>query len=442
MKSTSALLVPLVSLGCTNIVDASDPAGRFEEVSRLSGGSWRGFVGDVNGDGLDDVAVDMAEGHAMGVVLGRSGDVAATEPAIRITVSSTDADPFYLAYSLGDVNDDGYGDVFYGDALAGIVVFGQAQPTSVDVDGSRPFSTAAGFSLGESIAVAAGDVDGDGIDDLLLRGQREYALIPGRSDWTGFDGSALPADALTLANLSSVADSVYAIGDFNGDGFGDVATTTPEGGVRLHSGASLPWGTRGAILDTDLGSVEPAAPDELRDRYGNQLPPARLHPLGDVNEDGRSDFIVGHLHHADHQSAVLVWGSDVVSDRRRADLRMGVGGLEVMGPALSVSAPGDIDGDGVPEVVFGGVGDLDGNWMDELPGLATRVQSPTWQADVRTAAGAWLPRPGNAVRFGRRVSGGDFDGDGLTDLITDYAVAVDPPFEFGSGASLLLSRVE
>ena len=189
-----------------------------------------------------------------------------------------------------------------------------------------------------------------------------------------------------------VADNV---GDVDQDGIDDYAITSPfhdtagdmSGRVYVYSGAS----------GVELFTVDGVA---AGDNFGNAVAGA-----GDVDGDGRADVVIGapgttganpgaaSVHSGLDGSVLLAWTGEVGGDRF----------------GYKVAGPGDVDGDGVPDVIIGA--DLwDGAGVDA--GRAY-VYSGASGNPIHVFDG---PEPGG--RFGAGVSGiGDRDGDGRADLI-------------------------
>ena len=388
-----------------------------------SAGDWAGWsvssAGDVNGDGFDDLIV--------GALFGDDGGVYAGEA--------------YVLYGGTGLNGEGRADIDLTDLTRdqGFIIQGD------------PAGVVAGFSVS-----SAGDVNGDGFDDLIVGapfgyGGKAYVLYGG----TGLNGEGL-AD-IDLENLTrdqgfiiqgdgdQAGWSVSSAGDVNGDGFEDLIVGARFGvdvGVSSPVGAAyvIYGGTGLATLDlsdltADQGFIIQG--DAADDNAGFSVSSA-----GDVNGDGFDDLIVGAPYGDDGGGAAgeayVIYGGTGLADIDLTNLTI-TQGFIIQGDAegdragWSVSSAGDVNGDGFDDLIVGApLGDDGGDRAGEAyviyggTGLAdvdltdlTRAQGFIIQGD---AAGDWA---------GRSVSSaGDVNGDGFDDLI------VGAPFsDDGGGAA-------
>ncbi|MEM7706888.1 MAG: Ig-like domain-containing protein [Pseudomonadota bacterium] len=374
--------------------------------------------------------------------------------------------------AAGDVNGDGLDDVIIGAPFAdpdgnsgageSYLVFGTdqgfASPLSLaELDGSNGLVITgidAGDRSGFSVS-AAGDVNGDSIDDLIIgayRANPDGILFAGES-YLVFGSDQGFVSPITLADLNGTnglvingidasdfsGGSVSAVGDVNGDGIDDViigaSSADPDG--QLSAGESY------LVFGTDQGFTNPLALAGLNgssglvitgidagDRSGFSVSAA-----GDANGDGIDDVIIG-AYRADPNGkssageSYLVFGTNqgFVSPMTLADLN-GSNGLAINGvddddlSGRSVSAVGDVNGDGVDDLIIGAqFADPGGNsYAGEsylLFGTDQELVSPLPLSDLNGSDGVVLSGIGANDQSGRSVSAaGDMNGDGIGDLI-------------------------
>jgi hypothetical protein len=372
---------------------------------------------DVNGDAVDDIALaapfadgpgderpDAGEAY---VLLGRRSWPAAIDLAAESassTVFGADEKDI-VGYSLAsaDANGDGVDDLLIGsfwadgpdntrpDAGEAYLIFGSPSwPSTIDLGKGQEDVTIFGAEEGGRLTegMATGDVNGDGVDDLILAATfgsgpensrpdaGEVYVIPGGQLDSVYDlASYQPETTVLGADEGDQIGHSAAVGDFNGDGIGDlllgaVSADGPGNGRDLAGEAYLVLGSASppSTVDTLRGeeALRVYGADEV-DRLGRSV------AAGDVNGDGRDDLLIAASGGDGPEESVKDSGEiDIIFGRPSLqgvlDLAqqapdMIVGGLDpndVIGvnyfgrlPLLSA----DMDGDGIDDVLLSALGD-------------------------------------------------------------------------------------
>ncbi|MCB9688152.1 MAG: VCBS repeat-containing protein [Alphaproteobacteria bacterium] len=300
-------------------------------------------VGDVNGDGYDDILVGANTFQTIDVVaafyLG-SPTGPASARSWRLLSPWPGAATGVVA-PAGDLDADGYDDVLvtFMSGLnpdwtpSGAALFrggpgGLANSASWRVDGEPDLSRV-------DVATGAGDVDGDGFLDVVVGDRSGDRVGVYRGTATG-----LPSEPTWTLD---VGWEVVAAGDLDGDGYDDLAigaygALDDRGVVTV-----VPGSFRGPDLARAIVLVGPAPAQ----RFGEALAGA-----GDVNGDGYDDLIVGAPKaHARDGEARLFLGS--AEGLRSEPAWVGVSPFPDAAFGTSVASAGDIDGDGLSDVVIG-----------------------------------------------------------------------------------------
>ena len=289
---------------------------------------WAGRMvsgGDVNGDGLGDIAVGAGNfGGSRGAVYLLLGRMLGWQT----DSSLADADASFLgehdedwAFRLdtgGDANGDGLDDLLVGAVgnddggdHAGKVylVPGRAAGWCVGshlADPSVALATFIGEEMDDDAGISvalAGDLNGDGLDDLLMgaRGNSEFGMYSGKTYLHfGRPGGWVTSLDLSMADVSFHGEAdwdmsgtgVDAAGDMNGDGIGDFIigaygndeAAVGAGQVYFLLGRTSGWVTTSSLSDADgsfLGTV------------GGENAGLLLSGTGDVDGDGLGDVLIG-----------------------------------------------------------------------------------------------------------------------------------------------------
>ena len=346
------------------------------------------------------------------------------------------ADGQYLgsALAVADLDADGYGDVAIGSAAQwhqlqsgdpGVVpiVRGRAGGASLDL-GALP--AGAGWTItgppnvrfGHALA-PAGDVNGDGVRDLVIGSMTGAWVVFGGAGFTDLDVRTMSASrgyAITgTGTTHPEAATVEGVGDVNADGFDDVAVAVPGPDIVTETAAVavILGRTTGDAVDVsalaqDRGFVIRAAGgQEVRDIAG-----------GDVNGDGRADVAV---------ATRQFWGSGVTVVYGKAS-PVSVDGAQmtasqgyVIGAQSRVDptaiAIGDMNRDGFAELAIA----HDGNASAPDAWSTSVIRGAAANADIpylETAPASRLIRVDTGVAgVPTRLAMGDVSGDGRADLL-------------------------
>jgi hypothetical protein len=454
-------------------------------------------AGDVNGDGLADLLIGAwgAAGRYSGgesyVVFGKPDgapvdlrDVQAGRGGFAIRGRGSAGYSGWSVSGAGDVNGDGLADLLIGapgpasifpPAGESYVVFGKPDGAPVELSdvqaGIGGFairgSTAYGGRAGWSVS-GAGDVDGDGLADLLIGapyaspegrvragesyvvfGKPDGAVVELRDVQAGRGGFAIRGSA----EQDSAVRSVSGAGDVNGDGLADLLIgapfASPEG--RPDAGESYvvfgkPDGAVVELRDVRAGKggfVIRGA----RGRSGSSVSGA-----GDVNGDGLADLLIGAPQASPEGrrlagESYLVFGKPDGAPVDLRDVQAGLGGFAIRGSAAedfsgsSVSGAGDVDGDGVADLLIGVPrADPEGrvNAGESYVVFAKPDGAAIELSDVQAGRGGFAIRGSAEQDFAGSVSGaGDVNGDGLADIVIAARLA-DARYPVFSGAAYVV----
>ena len=399
-----------------------------------------GTAGDVNGDGYDDVLVGAPTYTEPGQ--GEEGKVyvwygSATGLGDLGTGDNADwtkeGEGLHARFgtsagTAGDVNGDGYDEIIVGaptngDYYVNAMVFvyrGTASGLdwasywfSEDADGN---SSTYGF-LGNS-ASTAGDVNGDGYDDIVVGAVGHDFNAGAAFVWYGSSGGLGDSGMPDNADWSSTSEETYAYwgqsvgtaGDVNGDGYDDVIVGATHIGSHPEPGAAFIWYGSASGLGDD-GTPDNADWSDMGDDEGGQFGSC-ARTAGDLDRDGYDDIVVGAPNHsgdqADEGRVYVYLGS--ASGPGSAPYWTVEGNQDNALMGGSAGTAGDVNGDGFADLIVGASHYANGQAGEgaAFAWYGAPTDSPDWSKESDDAG----------ALFGHSAAtAGDVNGDGYAELI-------------------------
>lgn len=451
-------VVDLGNLGSRGVTVPGE--GTYDQAGQSVSGA-----GDFNGDGFDDyiIAATTADGYSGvsyvvygGAQRNASVDLSKLTSNVGFAIKGTGYAILHVA-SAGDVNGDGFDDLligsagggfYYGGATKAYLVFGR--PGGVGTINVGQLAPSDGFVVsgaygygGNRLSVSsAGDINGDGFDDIVV-GMTN--ITPGGSAFViygkagGFanidvtDPAATTATIRGALNGDALGGSVSSAGDINGDGFDDLIIGAPyaDNGGNGAGQAYVIFGKAAALGTIDVGNMAAGTGFTIQGDTAGDDAGYQVKSAGDINGDGYDDIIIGAPFGDDGgdgagEAYVLFGHAGTFANIDLTNIPAGAG-FTIIGDrtgdaaGFSVAGAGDVNGDGYDDVVVGApFADDNGNFSGSTfliyghGGAFANLDL----SNLPTSAGAVLRGGATGDDAGMSVSGaGDVDRDGFDDII-------------------------
>jgi hypothetical protein len=410
------------------IINSPDSIQYFDDWGSAPSSLSISSAGDINGDGFTDLIVKFSDiypmvggdyylGHKRAYVVFGAPNVGASGSIDLSTLDGSNGfrlsginDQFIASLfssadlsvsRAGDINGDGFSDLIVSVPYAidpvhpsAYVVFGSTDVGSggnldlSSLDGSNGFSLADRFLYNSRVSTV-GDINGDGIADLIIRDPDVLLYgdpLYSGSDYVVFGGTNIEAggsidlttlngtNGFVISNINQGRDlpqSVTSVSDINGDGITDLIISTPYADPNGIANAGFTYVVFGGTNIGVGGSIDLSTLDGTNGFVINGTNPYdylgwSVSAAGDINNDGIADLVIGTLYADpnginDTGSTYVLFGGTNIGAGGSIDSSTldGTNGFVINGTnpydylGWSVSDAGDLNNDGIADLVIG-----------------------------------------------------------------------------------------
>lgn len=311
-------------------------------------------LGDVNADGYADLVsgASYEYGGNVGKVYvfyskGQNGIAAASYTDADVVLTNSAADQLGYSVSLGDVNGDGITDI----AASGYIGSGTVRIYAGSASGvnTTPITSITGPGSNFGASLTLGDLNGDGFYDLIVDANT-FSTNAGRIyifHSTGPAGitTTSTASGVALMLTGEAASNNFGINllsdDINRDGFGDLLVGAP--GYAGNQGAAYVF--YGSLTGITAGTPTAATPKltgSTAEGFGGAF------SIGDVNGDGKADIAVGSTSFSGSMGKLSIYHfSGTQISGTPATVILG----EAAGDTYGISGFSDLNGDGFADLI-------------------------------------------------------------------------------------------
>ncbi len=420
------------------------------DIASENSGRKLTVIGDINGDGFDDIAIGARDADFNGltdagkayVVFGTSSGFAS--PLNLSTLDGTNGfsisgvatnDQLGRGLAGGDVNGDGLADLIVSqpgttnNAGKVHVIFGKTSAFAATFDitsinGSNGVTIQSmpsnSGSLGQD--VAAGDINGDGLQDVVIRSAGDVYVVFGRTSFPSATVTSLAGGVAGFRFDNTNVDNLGTPEDVNGDGLDDLVL----GNISSSGEAWVFFGATSFATETPTFSFSaPNTSAGFRMTATGSTRFGTVGSVGDVNGDGFAYIGIGDYNADANKGRSYVFFGSATPAASNVDLSTlnGSTGFSITnnsGPTAilgeSIGTAGDINGDGFDDVIIGGTDTA----YDQRVAVIFGGSSFGASIDLSTLNGSngFVIDGGNFYsNFGASLAAGDINGDGFDDAV-------------------------